>query len=295
MKALCLSAILVVASTALAQQSAAPYILSFDDGGSDVAFDILGLQPLAASTAKEKPKYKSAVTVTASQNTQMLRMFAESTQGVPTTPKKVVAHRITGGRLGGGQVAFALNEFLGINLPELNIDATKPATIGIEIDASDPTFLGFAQTTAVEKDKIKVRQKAWLPSSFRCKLDDLPTRNVSVVEPIEIDNVGDLDGDGRMDFVVADTVALTIPLEDSGPFREWFLFPDPAAPTKTLKVFYNDNNGLPVLQVTVDVELVAMGFADPFEGDDLAPGRKIRVLVAPKALVRVDSWASIVE
>lgn len=294
MKAFGLAAVLVVASSSFAQSRSIPYTLYLDGALSGVAYDVEGLQTYVPEAAKEKVKYKSAITVTASQNTQSLRMLADATQGNAAFPKKALLHQClpSGGGVGGGQVSFALNGINGATFPTLSLDASEAAFIEIALETEGPGFAGFAATTPLEKDIIK-SQKKWLPANFTIKVGNMPAGNVSRVSSISIKNLWeDVDGDGAPDFAVDGPISLTLPVEDALPYRDWFM----GSPGhKTLRVIYNDADGAPVIAVTVDVAIVGLGFADLFLGPDATSGREVKVILLPQTKMRVDSWAAIIE
>ena len=104
----------------------------------------------------------------------------------------------------------------------------------------------------------------------------------------------DLDGDGDADFTIPDAIAVTLPIEDAGPYLEWFRTssgsPDGlpglgSSEAKMLEIEYQDGDGIPVLTVSVRVTIESLGFSDMFLGTSPTPGREIQATLKAKGII----------
>ena len=276
-----------LAVAAAAQSHAVPYVMYGDGSFFDVGYDVEGLQ---ATTVKGKPYVpKGCVKSTASQNTQSLRMMCSEIDGTPKTPTRFSIHRAEhgkGGIAGAGRVSFTYQGLTAVYMPELDVAATQAAFFELEFLASDVTFDGLEATSPAEKDAIKA-QKMWLPSNFRVSLGDMPTARINKVESFTIkQGIADLDGDGRLDFVIPEAITFTLPVEDSGPYQDWFKATSSGQETlKTLMIEYDDNDNLPVVTMIVPVSIESIGFADLFLGTTATPGRDVQVQCRARGIV----------
>lgn len=278
----------LIATGALAQNKATPFVITSNGTIIDVVYDVTGFQTLAKK--KDAPYVdKLGPKVTASQNTQSLRMAIDDIDGTPKTPTLQFIHEClpNGGGIGGGVISYIPRGTRSLTLPDMDVNATQTAGFGIEFVSSDVTFNSFATTAPAEKEAVKV-QKKWLPANFRLRLGDMPTGRVSKVDSFTIkQNVADFDGDGKLDYGILDDINITIPTEDMGAFKAWFdAIEGGLDSVRMLDIEYQDNDGIPFMTVSVPVELRALGFADLFLGNVASPGREVTVTCRAKGIVR---------
>ena len=283
--------LLALAAIAVAQPHPVPHVIYIDGAMSEVGYDFEGLQPhVPVDPAAKLVSTKGCVKITPSQNSQSLRTAADSVNGTAKPPVKWTVHRDGSG---GGSVSFASQGVSAVHMPALDVAASEAGFIEVMMDAADVQFDGFFRTTAEEKRAIKA-SKNWLPSNFRCSLDDLPIDQVSRVSSFSIrQGAADLDGDGAADFVITEAIKLTIPVEVASPFSAWFYAGGAgvAAP-KMLAIEYRDTNKKAVLTVIIQVELESLGYADLFLGIAEAPGREVQVALKARGIITIRSSGS---
>lgn len=275
-------------SISAVQSRSEPYVITMDGVYVEVGHDFEELQQHVRRKDVRLISTKGCVKVTASQNTQSLRMMCNSIDGTPKTPSKWIAHQClpNGSGLGGGQISFTVDDFTAVEVPALDVEAKDAAYFEIMFDASEVTFDGFFSTTAREKEIVK-SQKPWLPSNFRCTVGDLPTRDISKVSAYTIKRgLVDIDGDGDLDFIIDEAIELTMPVEQASSYLDWFRATDQADPiAKMLTIEYQDADNLAVFTLTVAVEIESLGFANMFLGDIATPGREIQVGLRAKGII----------
>jgi hypothetical protein len=280
----------LLAVVANAQTKATPYVITSNGTIIDVVYDVTGFQALAKK--KDSPPYvdKLGPKVTASQNTQSLRMAISDIDGTPKTPTILFMHQClpNGGGIGGGVISYIPRGTRSLTLPNMDVNATQTAGFGIEFVSSDVSFNSFATTSPAEKEAVKV-QKKWLPANFRLRLGDMPTARVSKVDSFTIkQNVADFDGDGDLDYGILDDIDITIPTEDLAAYKAWFdAIESGEESVKMLDIEYQDNDGIPFMTVSVPVELNALGFSDLFLGNTASPGREVTVTCRAKGIIAV--------
>src|SRR5260370_1259896 len=91
---------------AAAQTRSVPYVVSTNGTIIDVGYEFEGLLPGLSDATGKLVSTKGCVKVTASQNTQSLRMLCDSIDGTPKTPIRLTVHEClpNGGAIGGGQI-----------------------------------------------------------------------------------------------------------------------------------------------------------------------------------------------
>lgn len=276
-RAVVVGALLMACPVLFAQSKEVPYTVSIDGSLMEVVYNASHLHDFAKLV-----KYKDGPKVTASQNTQSLRMAVNEIDGTPKTPTKWSIHRClpNGVGTGGGQVSCVVVGVKALHMPTLDVTASEAAYFGIDLLSSDATFDGFFQTSQAEKDVIK-SQKKWLPANFRIKIGDLPCDRVSRIERFTIQrDVADFDGDGQLDFGIAEDITITLPAEDASKFAEWIDSTRAGSDTpKRLELDYMDDDQNSFLFLSTSVNIVSMGFADPFIGAEPTAGREVRVKV----------------
>ena len=277
MKALLIASLTALAVLSSAESADAPHVLYSSGTIFDVGYEFEMGQPTVGIDAKGA-KYVSTrgcVKITASQSSQTLRLAANAINGPgPFNPIKWQVHRCPKGGGGGGAggiLSFLLTGITALELPALDADAKEAAYFEIEMGMQDVHFDGFAAPSSSEKYAIKNATKAWLPSNFKVNIGSSPAR-ASKVSPITIKQM-------NLDFYgLVDEIVITIPTEDSGPYVDWYnKVAAGGSDVRPMTIEYDDADGLPVLTVTVNVEITSAYFADVLGGTDTTSGRDFRV------------------
>lgn len=290
LRSLCFASLFVVSLPAMAQNKLVPHVMSVNGTIIGVGYEADGLQPALEPTpvGARLVSHKGCVKVTATQNSQSLRMLSNCINGLPVEPRRLTIHRCLpgAGGTGGGQVSFLTSSIGEVEMPALDVAATEAGFFELMYDNSEVAFDGFFSTSPEEKAAIKA-QKMWLPSNFRCTIGDLPTARISKIDSFTIkQGIADVNGDGKADYVIPGEMTLTIPVEDMPAFQQWFnsYLAGGGAP-KLLTLDYLDADGTSLFQISVQVSIQSLGFADLYQGTASFPGRDVQVALKARGII----------
>ena len=273
---------ILVAALTSAQKNPTPYVMSANGAIFDVVYDVTGFQPLVAKGLNLGPSFSAGPT------SQSLLMACLDIDGTPKTPSIIFMHEClpNGGAIGGGMVSYVPQGTKSLTVPDLDVNATQNATFGIECVCNSAAFTGFATTSAAEKTAVKV-QKKWLPANFRLTIPGLPTTHVSKVNSFTIQaGFADWNGDGVLDYGVPGGITFTVPVEDSGPFQDWFnATASGTGDVRTLEIDCLDEFDNVVFTSTEPVIIDSVGFGDLFLGTTSTPGRDVSMHVIGKGII----------
>lgn len=273
-----------LAATAPAQLRPTPYIVNFDDNVNLVGYDYGYDFADPGSTSAKFIEDKHGVKVTASQNTQSLRVIVDALNGHTPFPKKTTIHR---GDSLGGLIEFMWTGLHSVSFPALQSASTEIGTIRMVLNAdpAGPQFLGnqplsLAEVEAVKRDRKKT---PWLVNAFHFKLDGVVDHMVTGVSGFEIANVGDLDGDGMPDFRTTGPIEITIPEELLPKYLGW-IGPDPTTP-RIFKICWLGNTGEPFLTFRGEMTPAGWGHTDPFNPPSAGGTVNVRITRGDVALI----------
>lgn len=263
----------------LAQRSfVIPHVLEKSGTIVDVGYDFEEGQPTITVDAAGKRliAIKSCIKVNATQNSQVLRMMKNSINGIPMEKELWTVHRCipTVRGVGGGRISFYSSNIPEVEFPALDVNASEAGFFECMMDMQETKFDGFFDTSTAEKTAIKSQQKLWLPSNFRVGIGGMPTSRVSKVEAITVRQIATAEGPR---YQIAESIVMTIPAEDSGPFMEWYKAALSGEARKPLTIEYQDSDGVACVTLAVDVEIESAYFADVLLGTESTQGREFRI------------------